>query len=98
MDAEKPYLYKTKEGITEFPITICPKHPFIAFDSYHSFRKGWHSEKEFYELFVFLLEYSKNKKLHLNLYFDPSDTNIKHILTNSKTDGIISLYSSILLD
>ncbi|MEM4335728.1 MAG: polysaccharide deacetylase family protein [Candidatus Anstonellales archaeon] len=80
VDAEKPYPYKTKEGIIEFPIAICPKHPFTAFDTYHSFRRGGHSENEFDNLFNHLTDLFKKEDLHLNLYFDPCDIKERNLI------------------
>lgn len=80
IDAEKPFPYKTENGIVEFPIAICPKHPFIAFDTYHSFRRGWHNENDFNSLFSHLTDLFKKKDLHLNLYFDPFDITEKNLI------------------
>ncbi|MCX6768738.1 MAG: polysaccharide deacetylase family protein [Candidatus Micrarchaeota archaeon] len=70
--AEKFVPYKVGK-ITEFPITICPKHPLSSFDSFHVIRAKKHTPQEFLSLFKFLLEKAKKERLFINLYFDPQD-------------------------
>jgi peptidoglycan/xylan/chitin deacetylase (PgdA/CDA1 family) len=70
--------YKTEEGVTEIPLSPCPKHPFGTLDSWHSL----HSEntflvknhrQEFSALLKQLLEKGIERKTYINLYFDPMD-------------------------
>jgi len=68
-----PYV---KEGIVEFPITICPKHPFQAFDTYHAFRHNLtkhSSHEEFLTAFEDLIRFGGRRGIFINVYFDPQD-------------------------
>ena len=63
-------------GILEFPIVTCPKHPFQAFDTYHAFRShitSHKNEETFYEVLKELIEFCECEGLYLNIYFDPQD-------------------------
>lgn len=75
------------EGIIEFPISGCPKHPFGVFDTWHSFRatRSTHrGEEEFYGLFKELVEIGVKTNSFINVYFDPQDViklkNFKNLL------------------
>lgn len=70
--AEKFIPYKVGK-ITEFPITICPKHPLSSFDSFHVVRAKKHTSEEFLSIFSFLMEKAGRESLFINLYFDPQD-------------------------
>jgi len=59
--------------IIEFPVSICPKHPFSTFDSYHVVRAGKHTAEEFLGIFRLMMEKCKKESLFVNLYFDPQD-------------------------
>ena len=74
----RPYL--AKEGIWEFPLTTCPKHPLTVLDTWHSLHVG----HPFYRLshntareFVALVWESVAAALefggYVNLYLDPWD-------------------------
>lgn len=62
-------------NITEFPITTCPKHPFQAFDTYHSFKSKWtsHDGHNFIQTFEYLVNYGLANNMYINLYLDPRD-------------------------
>jgi len=68
-----PYL---ENGILEFPITTCPKHPFQAFDTYHAFRSQFTSHKtedDFMGSLCYLNKFQEKNDTYINLYFDPQD-------------------------
>jgi len=68
----KPYM--ERGGIIEFPLSTCPAHPLMTFDSYHLIRAGTHRNKnEFIKLFCKLIETVKNNNAYANFYFDPRD-------------------------
>jgi len=72
----------TVKGIMEFPIITCPKHPFQAFDTYHAFRSRItsHNEKDFYDVFMQVVEWSAKNGMYINMYFDPLDViNFKNL-------------------
>ena len=62
-------------GILEIPVSICPRHPFNVFDSFHSFRSKWarHTDEEFSGLFQELLKTGIANGLLINVYFDVHD-------------------------
>ncbi len=65
-----------KNGIIEFPLSNCPKHPLAVFDTWHSLRRGNGKHKksgEFYGLFKKLIDIGINTNSYINLYFDPQD-------------------------
>lgn len=64
------------DGIIEFPVSTCPKHPFAVFDTWHSLERGNGKHKnrgEFYGLFRELIELGIKTNSYINLYFDPQD-------------------------
>jgi len=72
--------FKTKEGIIEFPLTSCPKHPFTVFDTWHSFNtprlfyKLVHrTEDQYIGLFKYLIDIAIETNSYLNIYIDPLD-------------------------
>ena len=58
-------------GIIELPISTCPSHPWIAFDSYHSFVIGKH-KSDFPKMSWRVLQTGINNNLYVNVYFDPT--------------------------
>ena len=68
-----PYL---KDGILELPLSLCPKHPFGVFDTWHSLERGCGTHKkegEFHNLFKELVEIGVKTNSYINIYFDPQD-------------------------
>lgn len=64
----------TSEGILEFPLSVCPRHPLDScFDTCHLVRKRSHTEKEFLELFAIMLGAASKYNSYINVYFDPQD-------------------------
>jgi peptidoglycan/xylan/chitin deacetylase (PgdA/CDA1 family) len=79
-------------GLYEIPLTPCPEHPFMAFDSYHNFRFPFFcaSEKKVLSLWIALLQ----KNTFINIFFDPIDfaantrfSLLKQIVENAKAYG-----------
>ena len=74
-----PFL--ASNGIVEFPLSTCPKHPFTVFDTWHalnsprwSHRIVHRSGPEDYErMFRHLLRLGKYYSSYLNVYIDPLD-------------------------
>ena len=67
--------YPTRQGeILEIPVTCCPVHPFVSFDSWHSLyaRGGWH-RADFAEVFERRLTRAIQIRGLTNLYLDPKD-------------------------
>jgi peptidoglycan/xylan/chitin deacetylase (PgdA/CDA1 family) len=58
-------------GIWEIPITPCPEHPLMAFDTYHHFRFPvfLSSEKKLLRLWMLLL----HNNVLINIFLDPID-------------------------
>jgi hypothetical protein len=68
-----PYL--AARGIREFPVSLCPEHPFVAFDSGHSdspLGKYHSGAGALLEIWKRLLLYGECYKAYTNVYFDPS--------------------------
>ncbi len=62
------------DGIWEFPVSPCPRHPFGVFDSWHSLGKNSPShatDGEFSQLFKILIERVTRDGGYANVYFDP---------------------------
>lgn len=77
--------FRAGEGLWEFPLAQCPRHPSSAFDTYHAFRsKHWlfrirgENEDRFFGSFVRLVELGVECGAHINLYFDPMDVRRFH--------------------
>jgi len=71
---------QVEEGLWEFPLSQCPRHPSSVFDTYHAFRSpSWlfrirpESEQAFFNSFVRLLDLGVETGAHINVYFDPLD-------------------------
>lgn len=72
--------FQAPNGIVEFPLTTCPKHPFTVFDTWHSLNatrlshRLLHRGPESYlKLFEELLDLAKETGSYLNIYMDPLD-------------------------
>jgi peptidoglycan/xylan/chitin deacetylase (PgdA/CDA1 family) len=64
----------TAEGVWEFPVSTCPRHPFAVLDSWHALRNpgGRHTKNgQFTELCRESIEMAAEYGGYLNLYFDP---------------------------
>jgi len=77
--------FRTAEGLWEFPLAQCPRHPSSVFDTYHAFRsRNWlfrirrEDEDRFFDSFVRLMELGVEHGAHVNLYFDPMDVRRFH--------------------
>jgi hypothetical protein len=59
------------DGVWEIPLTPCPEHPLMAFDTYHHFRFPVFisSEKKVLSLWKLLLQ----KNDFINIFLDPID-------------------------
>lgn len=72
--------FKTNQGVVEFPLATCPKHPFTVFDSWHSMKATRLSHRikhrgpvSYSRLFRSLILCAKETGSYLNLYLDPAD-------------------------
>lgn len=72
--------FYTQDGILEFPLTTCPKHPFTVFDTWHSLNsKRWihrliHRNQDHYiELAKMLVDLAIVNNAYINIYVDPND-------------------------
>lgn len=59
------------DGVLEIPLTPCPEHPLMAFDTYHHFRFPLFSSSENKVLRLWTLLLQKNN--FLNIFLDPRD-------------------------
>lgn len=73
--------FYAQEQIVEFPLSVCPKHPFSVFDTWHSLHSPrWSNrivhrgEKDYLDLFDELLVIGLDTNSYLNIYMDPADT------------------------
>lgn len=85
------YPFKTEEGIWEFPLSTCPKHPFTVFDTWHSLNSSrllykliHRTEDEYVGLFKALIEIAIATNSYANIYIDPYD-----VLKMKKFDYIL---------
>ncbi|MBN1178450.1 MAG: polysaccharide deacetylase family protein [Anaerolineae bacterium] len=72
--------FHTAEGVWEFPISQCPRHPSSVFDTHHAFRsRSWlfrvrpEDEVRFFDSFRYLLALAERLGAFVNVYFDPLD-------------------------
>lgn len=72
--------FSAPQGIVEFPLTTCPKHPFTVFDTWHSLNAQRLSHRllhrgadSYLQLFEELLDMAKATGSYLNIYMDPLD-------------------------
>ncbi|HOW42788.1 MAG TPA: polysaccharide deacetylase family protein [Candidatus Omnitrophota bacterium] len=68
------------DGIIEFPVSTCPKHPFTVFDTWHSlnspkllYRLGHRSAVEYISLAKYLVQLAIETHSYINIYIDPFD-------------------------
>lgn len=76
--------FRAKNEIIEFPVSVCPRHPFTVFDTWHSLhpQRLAHSivhkgPADYFELFKTLIDFGIKTGSYLNIYIDPLD--VKHI-------------------
>lgn len=72
----QPFL--TEEAIVEFPLSPCPAHPFVIFDSLHTTSErvtgAQHKNCDnFYKWFTRLINVAIRTDSYINVYFDPQD-------------------------
>ena len=62
-------------GLWELPVTVCPRHPFSSFDTWHFIRKtpNRHRPGDLVDRLKKVLAVAKEKNLPLSFYFDPRD-------------------------
>ncbi len=62
-------------GLWEMPVTVCPRHPFSSFDTWHFIRKepNRHRRGELIAALKKLLEAGRERETPLFFYFDPRD-------------------------
>ena len=68
--------FRAAEGVWEFPVSTCPRHPFAVLDSWHALRKrnARHlSDGEFAGLCREAVTLAERHGGYLNLYLDPRD-------------------------
>lgn len=70
--------FVTREGIVEFPLSTCPRHPFAVFDSWHTTSQRnpgsiHRSSNEFLKLFKQLVNLTVRTHSYTSVYFDPQD-------------------------
>lgn len=72
----QPFL--ANEGILEFPLSSCPKHPFNIFDSWHTTSSRTlgsvhRDSNDFLKWFKRLVELAIATRSYINVYWDPQD-------------------------
>jgi len=72
----QPFL--AKEGILEFPLSSCPKHPFTIFDSWHTVSlrtpsSAHRNNADFLKWFKRLVDLAITTRSYINVYWDPQD-------------------------
>ncbi len=106
--AGNPYL--EENNIWEFPLSVCPAHPFTVFDTWHSLntkrlshRIKHRTEKQYFELLKKLIDIGIETKSYINLYLDPLDIHrlndlekIFNYLKERKDDLSLLTYDEIL--
>ncbi len=72
--------FEGSESIIEFPLSVCPKHPFTVFDTWHSLNAKRLSHKiihrgpeSYLDLFIKLVNIAIETGSYLNIYIDPLD-------------------------
>lgn len=70
---------QTGGGLWEIPVTVCPRHPFSCFDTWHYVRKtpSRHQHGDLEADLVAILSLVLEKGLFLSLYLDPRDVAAK---------------------
>lgn len=102
--------FKTSDGVYEFPLSTCPKHPFTVFDTWHSFnsprlayRLVHRTEEEYVRLFKWLIDIAVQTNSYINIYIDPADIHkmkrLKEVLDYIRAQDIrVATYEEILGD
>lgn len=97
----------TNEGILEFPLSSCPKHPFAIFDSWHTTSprapgSAHRDSNDFLKWFKRLVDLAIATRSYINVYWDPQDiikvANFEQVLTYlaDRRDKIrIATYSQV---
>jgi hypothetical protein len=99
-----------KDGVIEFPLSTCPKHPFTVFDTWHSLNsnrlllKLLHStEGQYLELFKFLLDLGRETNSYINIYIDTKDVikmprfeQVLDYINNHKEDIWVAKYEELI--
>lgn len=72
--------FTAAEGIIEFPLSTCPRHPFTVFDTWHSLNSNrlfytliHRSKKDYLALLRELIDIGINTNSYINIYIDPYD-------------------------
>jgi hypothetical protein len=97
--------FRTEEGIWEFPLSPCPRHPIGVFDSWHSLSKHGAAHREsgvLSQLFTDLCASIASRGGHVNVYFDPCDVlatgELERVLQRMGASGLQILTYEALLD
>jgi hypothetical protein len=99
-----PYCLEVTSGITEFPMSSCPLHPFDLFDTWHSLNRGpkhHNNPGEFYGMFLELVKMAEKNGAYVNFYIDPQDVQdnadfikmLKYLQTNKE---MVKTYRELL--
>ncbi len=77
------------EGILEFPVSVCPRHPLQALDSHHAFESGLtsHTRQDYEAIFSDLVSQCCEDGVYLNAYFDPQHM-VDSLILDSILDGV----------
>ncbi len=98
------------DGIIEFPLSTCPKHPFTVFDTWHSFnssrlayRMVHRTEEEYTNLFKWLIDVAIETNSYINVYIDPADihkmSRLKEIFDYIRAQDVwVATYEEMLGD
>ncbi len=72
--------FGTSESIVEFPVSVCPRHPFTVFDTWHSLHSARLAHRlvhngpgAYVQLFERLIRIGLETGAYLNIYLDPLD-------------------------
>lgn len=72
--------YQAAANIVEFPVSVCPKHPFTVFDTWHSLhskrlvhRIVHRSPEAYLDLLKLLISIGLETGSYINIYLDPLD-------------------------
>lgn len=102
--------FVTREGIIEFPLSTCPKHPFTVFDTWHSFnsprlfyRLVHRGERSYINLFKTLVDLGIETNSYINIYIDPADVlkmrefgKLLEYIKNREEDIWVARYTDIV--
>ena len=67
--------HQAGQGLLELPVTVCPRHPFSSFDTWHYLRRqpNRHRPGDFLNNLNMLLNLAASGTFPLSFYFDPRD-------------------------